>query len=131
MIFGSDSNACAPSAFVLTGTTRRSTTLRSLLAQISSTTSKFFKSFVKTEATANCFESSTPFSHATLRMNSSGIPSKSPLPSPVFPSAATAPRCIIRSSAVIASFKTLRDGLLSMFATRPNPQLSLNDLNKS
>ena len=89
------------------GTLRTNTTFKSLFKQISSTTSKCALSFVNIEATANCLGNSTPFKSTSLRRNSSGIDSKRPLPSPVLPSAATAPRCIILSNAVTASFKTL------------------------
>src|SRR6056297_646032 len=45
-----------------------------------------------------------------------------PAPSPVLPSASTAPRCQIALSASIPACTTLRDGVPSMLTTRPTPQ---------
>ena len=56
----------------------------------------------KTIPTANKSPSSTPqASDAACRMNASGIWNNNPQPSPVFPSAAIPPRCVIRVNASI------------------------------
>src|SRR5690349_3566614 len=47
-----------------------------------------------------------------------------PAPSPVLPSASTAPRCHTAFSASIADWTTLRDATPSVAATRPTPHAS-------
>jgi hypothetical protein len=49
---------------------------------------------------------------------------RTPAPSPVLPSASTAPRCQRAFRALIASSTTSRRGLPSMAQTRPTPQAS-------
>ncbi len=82
-------------------------------------------------ATAYCSGKVMPSCSATLVKNFLGIDRSSPEPSPVLPSAATAPLCIIRDSAVTASSRFLCEGVLSIDVSNPNPQLSLNEVNKS
>ena len=50
-----------------------------------------------------------------------------PAPSPVLPSASTAPRCQTAFSAAMASSTTSRRGLPSMAQTRPTPHASCSD----
>ena len=67
---------------------------------------------------------SKPAAAAAARKNSSGIFSSRPQPSPVRPSASTAPRCVSRSSAPTAVHTRSWLASPSICAIRPKPQLS-------
>ncbi len=56
-----------------------------------------------------------------------GTLTMTPAPSPVLPSASTAPRCQTALSAAMASSTTSRRGLPSMAQTRPTPQASRSE----
>ena len=65
-----------------------------------------------------------PSSSPIARRKDSGNLMSRPQPSPVLPSAATAPRCVRRASAAIAVSMTQWLGRSSRFAISPKPQLS-------
>ena len=56
-----------------------------------------------------------------------GTLTMTPAPSPVLPSASTAPRCQTAFSAAMASSTTSRRGLPSMAQMKPVPQASFSD----
>ncbi len=116
---------------MLIGTSRYSKTFKSFFSQISSNTLFCLSFCKKTIATANCFGKSIPSFLASFFINSFGKEKSNPLPSPLLPSAATAPLCIIRSNAHIASSTFSCVGTLLMLASRPKPQLSLKPVIRS
>jgi hypothetical protein len=65
-----------------------------------------------------------PISAARARRKTSGFFISRPQPSPVLPSAAMAPRWVMRRSAPIAVDTSQWLGLSSMWAMRPKPQES-------
>ena len=67
-------------------------------------------------------------SFATDAQNSCGFLMSNPQPSLVFPSSATAPLCVRRFSAFILVLITQCDGLSSIFAMSPKPQLSFSNI---
>jgi hypothetical protein len=68
-----------------------------------------------------------PHSAAAARRNFSGRSSSTPQPSPEAPSAATAPRCASRASAIRPVSTTQREATLSRFAISPKPQASCSN----
>ena len=64
----------------------------------------------------------TQSAEAIMRMKASGMAHRMPQPSPVFPSASTAPRCQTALSALIPLSTTSRDAVPSIATTRPTPQ---------
>ena len=67
---------------------------------------------------------SWPVARMCSLKKSSGMRTWMPAPSPVLPSASTAPRCHTFFSALMPASTTRRDGLPSVAATRPTPQAS-------
>ena len=115
----------------MTGTSRYKSTFKSFASHASSKTLRCSSVCKKIIATANCFGRSTPRACASFFINDVGMEKSNPLPSPLLPSAAIAPLCIIRSNAQMASSTVSWVGTFLTFAIKPKPQLSLNPLIRS
>ena len=117
---------------MLVGTTRHPLTVR-LRASISAfrvlraCSASAESRFRNTMPVAKFLPSSKPASSAFARRKLTGLRSNKPQPSPDLPSAATAPRCVMRPSASTAVLTSLWDGLPSIWAMSPNPQLSCSN----
>ncbi len=126
---GSDANAEEPSTEVSSGTLRQPATPR---VSRSMCFSRIFRERLawasswlrNTMPTANCSSSRMPSSAATARKNERGKDIRTPQPSPVLPSASTAPRCVMRVSAEQAVLTSSWLCMPRMCAISPNPQLS-------
>ena len=123
--------AFSPSALMSTGTWRQPYMLYSILRISRSTIQRQVSCAPKSSLGRNTIPTASlsPLSLcpvlATCSMkNSRGIAICIPAPSPVIPSASTAPLCQIARSALIAASTTAREGLPLMAATNPTPQLS-------
>ncbi len=126
---GSVASARSPQADGSTGTVRQPATSSSTRA-ISSLIIARAASAVRLSWLRNTLPAakrsliSKPHSSPTARKNPVGDFISSPQPSPVLPSAATAPRCVRRARAEIAVLTTQWLGKSSRLAIRPKPQLS-------
>ena len=92
---GMNCSACHPNTAGLVGTSRHPRKFRPASwahASIRCRASSSDPSWRKIMPTANRSGNSTPFSSASCRKNSSGIAVINPAPSPLVPSASTAPR---------------------------------------
>src|SRR5690606_1742886 len=123
--------ASSPQALWSVGTTRQPATSSPSAASSSCRTMRACPASAgsglrKTQPTAQSRPRRMSCSAATARRKSSGFFIRSPQPSPVLPSAATAPRWVRRSSAWIAVCTSQWLGLPSMWAIRPKPQLSFS-----
>jgi len=129
---GSCSSAISPQTSGCVGTTRQVATEKSNSAAATakaSLTRVWLSASVdmNTMPTAKVDFSSRPKrSRARSRMKSAGIWSNKPHPSPVFPSAAIPPRCVIQVSDSMAVCSSLWLATPCWWAIMPKPQLSRN-----
>ena len=127
---GSTARASSPQASGSTGITRQPASVRPWWAQASASTARARAALASSGARKMLpaaywlAPSSMPASFATRRRNRSGFFISRPQPSPVLPSAAMAPRWVIRSRPLMARLTRSWLATSSICAIRPKPQLS-------